>query len=418
MDELYSVIDPDGSQRHQQPEAQLRADFQAGRIQGETLVWRPGLEQWAALKDLLPIGTWAAPAPRIELALDPHPEPAPKSEPAIQLEAAPARPAAAQPQLSAPQPAFRNPYQSPGSRLSESTDPELGYRIWGLRIAGALICVNILVSLFSMAGGKGSGNPMSIGPLIFDLILGPMLLMAKDSVRKWVLLRSTLGLLLWPVILLATGQGGVLVWVQIAINTLYCGGIILLVMGETLGLLRLILGSLMGAVIFLLALVGVASQTLLHKPLSRQTATDCHLSVLAFQPFKPSPGVSKDPVHFEQMSEMVSTSNQGSVIASYFQIRPGVRLDADVVTRKAFEAWVTRIGHPEAAEQGHAADHGSERGLECQATVSIAGAELSVRAFGFTEGDKTWVLLVASPANAAQEESATRILDSVQVDAN
>jgi len=123
----------------------------------------------------------------------------------------------------------------------------------GARLAGGFLVVNAIAVLLETALMRGSapggGVPGALGSSIIDIVLGVGLLAGAQKVLTLSRIRVALGLLVFPIILLALGQG-----FQAGFQVVFSGGLLLLLVGRA-GVARMALG---GATVGLfLALEGV-----------------------------------------------------------------------------------------------------------------------------------------------------------------
>ncbi|HJU84477.1 MAG TPA: DUF4339 domain-containing protein [Holophagaceae bacterium] len=416
MDTFYAVLGADGTPREGLSEARLREELAQGLLTLETLAWRPGLSEWLPLGRVLPESPApqapaeipkAAPEPfRIELALDPVPEV--RAEPVEPVQSASTAPATDR---------ASGYHRAPLGRIEEGPDAEASLRLLGVRIAGGLILTNGLLEVFSMA--RGGVTPFALGAMSVDFLLAGLLLLGGGKHRGWALGRCILGLLLGPVLLSTLGDLP-FSWLYVAINTAYCGGLILLLWGETLGVGRLVAGSTFGAGVFGLVFLGLAVGGLGHHELARQVAARSHLSLEAYRPFKAMPTEplpSQAQARFTDAAEEGSLAAQGAELVCYFETASDFYPDVDRMTRAVFNGWSKGVGGEVGLDEGRSVQHAGLQGLECRGQATVREQALELRVFGFQQGQRIWVVLLAIPRQDAQAEAhIQRILDSIQVD--
>jgi hypothetical protein len=103
---------------------------------------------------------------------------------------------------------------------------------WGARLAGGVFVLNSLAILFAMSKGvKLAGPPVSA---IVDMIVGGMLIAGAAKALKWAQVRTVLGAIIFPIIILASQGSTTMAFVQIA----FSGALLALLLGDA-GTLRI-----------------------------------------------------------------------------------------------------------------------------------------------------------------------------------
>ena len=333
--------------------------------------------------------------PKIELDLE-RAEP-----PAAPRPAAPAMPPVARPYA---------PIQAPLARQEPAS-----YRTTGLRLAGLLVLFNFVLSIWFL--GQGEKGGVMVGSLVVDGIIAPMLLLGKESVRRWALLRSVLGLLIGSVLIYASAADSPYAWVAVVLNVFYCGGLILVLTGEEPGLGQLVLGGAMSGVSLCLI---VAALAFLQATVSREpepmTAFNGRVSLVGFHPFVAhphdlSPG---NAAKFEEFGIEQAVSPAGMETIWLYHPKPGITMDSEKALRGAFKAFETSVGQTPTEVEPRAESHGALDGKGLSDTISIKGHAFHARMFVSEQSGITWMFLVLLPERR-DPALGDRILDSIRI---
>ena len=329
-----------------------------------------------------------------------------------------APPPAAQPVPAAipPQVPPARPYAPPQAPLSHMEAPS--YRTAALRMAGLILLLNIGLSAWLL--GQGQKGGLMTGSLVVDAIITPMLLMGKDSVRRWALVRSVLGLFVGSILAYTAADASPYAWIAVVLNALYCGGLILLLMGDELGLGRLIAGGSLSGVSLLLILGALAfTQSLLNREPTTQTAFHGRVSLLGFRAFSPQSGDLPPTVaaKFDEVGMEQAVSPAGVETVWVYRPKAGITLNPDKALQSAFQGFQTAAGSERVtAPEPRSESHGSLDGEGLGGTLTLKGRTLQARMFISEQGGAYWMFLVLLPSER-DPAMADRILDSIQINA-
>lgn len=337
--------------------------------------------------------------PKIELDLEraaPHPAANPAA-PAVPPQLPPAR-----------------PYAPPQAPLGHWEVPS--YRIPALRLAGLILLLNIGLSAWLL--GQGQKGGLMTGSLVVDAIIAPMLLLGKDSVRRWALVRSVLGLFVGSILAYAAAADSPYAWIAVVLNALYCGGLIVLLMGEDPGLGRLIAGGSLSGVSLLLILGALAfAQSMLNREPTIQTAFHGRVSLLGFQAFAPRSGDLPPSVaaKFDEVGMEQAASPAGIETVWVYRPKAGITLSPDKALQSAFQSFQTAVGSEHVSDpEPRSESHGSLDGEGLGGTLTLKGRALQARMFITEQGGADWMFLVLLPSER-DPAMADRILDSIQI---
>ncbi len=334
----------------------------------------------------------------------------PKIELDLERAAPPPAPAAPAPSPFTPPPA--RPY-APLQAPAYAVEPS--YRTAALRVAGIILLLDLGLAVWLL--GQGQKGGLMVGSLVVDAIIAPMLLLGKDSVRRWALVRSILGLLAGSVLAYVAAGDSPYLWAAVALNALYCGGLILLLMGEELSLGRFISGGALSG-LSILVIIGAAAlaQAALSREPALQTAFNGRVSMLGFHRFVPDAGVlpPETQARFEEAGLENAISPAGAETVWIFRPKAGITLDPDKALRATFHGFQASADGEAHEVEPRAESHGSLDGEALSDTLTVKGQPLRARMFISQQGDAYWIFLVLLPERR-DPALADRILDSIQI---
>lgn len=338
------------------------------------------------------------------------------SSPRIELDLERAAPPEAKPQPEFQQAPMGRPYAPP---LAPVMHPlvESSYRTAALRAAGAILLLDIGLAAWLL--GQGGSSGILVGSLVVDGVIAPMLLLGKDSVRKWALVRSVLGLLIGSVLVFASAPDTPYAWVAAALNAIYCGGLILLLAGEELGLPRLLAGSALSSLSLCAILASlVFVQSALNQDPTPQSAFGGRFSVLGFKAFTVHPHdlSPANAAKFDEFGVEQALSPAGMETIWLYHPKPGITMDPGKALKGAFRGFQTGAGVSPTDEEPRAESHGSLDGEGLKGTIVLKGRALQAHMFVSEQNGAVWIFLVLLPERR-DPALADRILDSIQINA-
>lgn len=335
--------------------------------------------------------------------------------PKIELDLEKVAPVPPKPPLTPIPPALARPYAPPQAPLSDFTPAS--FRVSGLRLAGLWILINVFLSAWLI--GQGNKGGLMLGSVIFDGIIAPMLLLGMESVRKWALFRSVMGLLLGSVLAYSASADSSYAWVAVALNALYCGGIILLLYGEELGLGQFIAGGAMTGVSLCLI---VAAMVYAHSNADRdpvpQQAFQGRVTLLSFHAFVPRTEAMPDSVtsKFDETGLEQALSPAGIETVWLYKPKAGVRMDPDKALRTLFRQVEANAGQAPSGAEPQAESHGDLDGESISGTIQVKGHPFHAKMFAIEKKGAVWMFFVLLPEQR-DPNLCDRIFDSIQFSA-
>ena len=292
---------------------------------------------------------------------------------------------------------------------------EPSYRSSALRVAGLILLFNFGLSIWLL--GQGEKGGLMVGSLVIDAIIAPMLLLGKESIRRWALVRAILGLLVGSLLAYTAASSSPYAWVGVALNALYCGGLILLLTGEEVGLGRLVTGGALSGASLCLIIVAVAfAHAAMTREPSPQTAFNGRVSILGFASFQAVPNALPQDVQarFDEADIQNAISPAGAETVWVYRPKAGVTLDPDKAIRATFQGFQASADEAGQEAPARAESHGDLDGEGISNTLTMKGQPLHARIFIAQRGDAYWMFLIVVPARRGTALS-DRILDSIQI---
>jgi hypothetical protein len=153
-----------------------------------------------------------------------------------------------------------SPYAPPQATIDGATAREVAPQeatpstINPLHVTGIILLINAVLGLIEMGvmlSAREKGGFNSPVPLIIDAVVGVGLLQNKPDYRRWAIIRSVLGLVVYSGILIAKNDP-----FSAVINAVYIAGLLMLLIGQP-GKGRIWAGIGLAAVCMLLEMLGL-----------------------------------------------------------------------------------------------------------------------------------------------------------------